>query len=288
MKSIGWHRLLALGLLVCDSSVVWRGTAQGIPEPGLVLYGVVTNTRAGVSYPLRHGILLWTITPPLGQGSPITLTTQLTNLNDQFSYILQIPFQTVIPGFPLSPGTLKLTLALTTYHCAKVTLDEQPATIVSPAGSSFTFSAADRGRLSRVDLHVSIPHADSDKDGLPDYWEMAYFNGLGLDPDEDPDHDGICNSEEHCAGTDPTDPQSQFRFINVAADPATGLRVTWSSAAGRQYVVERSGNLTQGFSPVSPPQGIPAEPESDRTSWTDVSASGPGPYFYRLLVSYSQ
>ncbi len=51
-------------------------------------------------------------------------------------------------------------------------------------------------------------HADTDKDGMPNYWEMRY----GLDPEdeadamEDKDGDGYTNLEEYKAGSDPTNP----------------------------------------------------------------------------------
>ena len=55
--------------------------------------------------------------------------------------------------------------------------------------------------------------ADSDGDGLPDYWETAY----GLNPNDgsgdngplgDPDQDGLTNAEEFARGTNPLDPDT--------------------------------------------------------------------------------
>ena len=45
---------------------------------------------------------------------------------------------------------------------------------------------------------------DTDGNGLPDAWEMQYFGHLGVDPNADPDGDGISNYWEYVAGTNPT------------------------------------------------------------------------------------
>jgi hypothetical protein len=41
--------------------------------------------------------------------------------------------------------------------------------------------------------------------GLPVSWEMKYFGHLGVDPNADPDGDGLTNWQEYLKGTDPTD-----------------------------------------------------------------------------------
>jgi len=46
-------------------------------------------------------------------------------------------------------------------------------------------------------------YADTDGDGLPDYWERGYFCDLSQGPGNDYDEDGATNAEEYQAGTDP-------------------------------------------------------------------------------------
>ena len=46
---------------------------------------------------------------------------------------------------------------------------------------------------------------DSDNDGLPDEWEVNYFGDLTYGPDDDTDNDGVLNSEEFAARTNPDD-----------------------------------------------------------------------------------
>lgn len=54
-------------------------------------------------------------------------------------------------------------------------------------------------------VQVDIPAPDADGNGLPDEWEWSQFGSLGLDPDADPDGDGIANIVEFQNGTDPRD-----------------------------------------------------------------------------------
>lgn len=65
----------------------------------------------------------------------------------------------------------------------------------------------------KYELDESALGADSDNDGLPNYWEIGY----GLDPNSgsgddgaegDPDADGLPNDDEYLNGTDPMHPDS--------------------------------------------------------------------------------
>jgi hypothetical protein len=58
----------------------------------------------------------------------------------------------------------------------------------------------------------------------------------------DNDGDGADNLAESIAGTDPTDPASMFRVIDLQNAPAT-LSVTWPSVTGRAYEVFWSPDL---------------------------------------------
>ncbi len=57
---------------------------------------------------------------------------------------------------------------------------------------------------------------DSDFDGMPDWWEMAYFDTLGEEPADDYEGDGYSNLREYADGTDPTvvdPPETGFELI---------------------------------------------------------------------------
>jgi hypothetical protein len=57
--------------------------------------------------------------------------------------------------------------------------------------------------------------SDSDHDGLPDEWEMAYFGSLEQGPHDDYDGDGCDNIREWQYGTDPTDSASYVPTLLV-------------------------------------------------------------------------
>ena len=132
--------------------------AAGIPEPGLVMYGAVSNSAVG-NVRLTTGTLTWTITP--ASGSPVTITTQLTDISGQYSYALRVPFESVVGSATLSANTLPLNSANTSYVRTNVFLtvngSNYPVTISAPAVGNFTFNTAARGQITEVDLTVSAP-----------------------------------------------------------------------------------------------------------------------------------
>jgi hypothetical protein len=273
---------LALATFAAHSQSIF-----GVPEPGLILFGQVRNAAAGNSL-LTYGTLRWTITPS-GGGAAITVTVTLTNINDQFSYIVRVPFESVLAGLTLSPGALALSGPPANYN-RSATIGEtfagsqQPATIVAPAIGNFTFGAADRGRIERVDLQVSISFTNTGGDGIPDAWRQQYFGSITNTTNScaacDPDGDGMSNMAEFKAGTNPNDPQSRFAFIDVRLDPMGGIAVRWSSVALNHYTMQRSATVTGGFTDLM--IGILATPGTNYIR--DATATDVGPYFYRLRV----
>ena len=69
------------------------------------MYGQVRNAAMDANL-LTYSTLRWTIQP--FSGSPVTMTTALTNINDQFSYVIRVPFETVLSGMSLSAGALSM------------------------------------------------------------------------------------------------------------------------------------------------------------------------------------
>ncbi len=277
--AFGWKGIGSLaGLVLCATPGVSQ-SLPGIPEPGLTLYGEVRNVAGGGNIRMIAGKLRWTV-QPVG-GNPITVETQLRNINDQFSYVLRIPYETVLTGFVLSPNTLELTQTATTYD-RSAAVENVPATIAAPGTPQFTFSALQRGRLERVDLQVSLVASDRDGDGMPDAWEIAF----GLNPDDpsdaaaDADHDGLTNYAEYRAGTNPNDPQSLFKFINIQPHQQGGILVEWSSVEGKAYTLERSLDVLTGYAAIQ--SAISAT--APKNSYHDAAATGASAYFYRLRV----
>jgi alpha-tubulin suppressor-like RCC1 family protein len=72
------------------------------------------------------------------------------------------------------------------------------------------------------EISITTPTSDADANGLLDSWEIQYFGHTGVDPNADPDGDGLTNLEEFQLGSNPTDPSNanlvsggnQARFLS--------------------------------------------------------------------------
>ena len=93
---------------------------------------------------------------------------------------------------------------------------------------------------------------DNDGDGLPNWWEVEHFGGpTNAVAGGDSDGDGMINSAEYLAGTDPTDAESVFEAaVGGGAGEDGGFVVSWPSAAGRVYTLMGSMNLESELLPV--------------------------------------
>jgi len=253
--------------------------AEGIPEPYLVLYGTVRNT-ADNNVRMTFGSLTWQVRK-VSDGRIVTVTTALTNINDQFSYVLQVPCETFIAGYQISSNALMLTPTVYTFDRSQVSYEGGPAQFVVPGQGQIALSSKDRGKMERVDLLVSVTPEDGDGNGLPDAWETRYFGTAGVDANADPDGDGMTNRAEYLAGTDPTSATSLFKFINIVAQPGGGVMIQWSSAENRIYVLERSPTLLQGYSPITTITNLTGQ---SALEFLDSEALAPAIRFYRIRL----
>ena len=86
---------------------------------------------------------------------------------------------------------------------------------------------------------------DTDRDGLPDEWELRYFGSLNAPrggPEDDPDEDGRTNLQEYLSGTDPLDRSNVLRITWVELRGGA-IRLRFATVFGKQYRVEKADQL---------------------------------------------
>jgi hypothetical protein len=273
-------RRVALTALLAAFAFAFAAAAKaGFPEPDLVWYGKVFTTSGGATIRLTTGTLVWRI-EPLAGGPAIVRTTALTNINQQFSFVLRVPCETPEPGVSNSIVAVNLSSPPNRYRRLTVTLDGQPLSLIS-AASEFSPLLADRGRSERLDLQLGTPLVDTDGDGLGDAWELQHFGSLSATPTGDPDGDGVNNLGEFRAGTDPTDPGSRFEVVEISKVP-NGVSIQWSSQSDRSYRVRRSPTLLAApASYVIVQEGLAATPPMNQ--FIDTITGSAGSQFFYLI-----
>ncbi|HMO04661.1 MAG TPA: hypothetical protein PKC67_06825 [Kiritimatiellia bacterium] len=79
--------------------------------------------------------------------------------------------------------------------------------------------------------HVAAHGPDGDRDGVPDDWEMRFFQGLDrVTAESDNDGDGFPDISEYLAGTDPLDPDAHLKILDVTLD-GNQLSIVWEAKA---------------------------------------------------------
>jgi hypothetical protein len=100
---------------------------------------------------------------------------------------------------------------------------------------------------------------------------------------DDTDGDGMSDSDELLAGTDPADAASVLK-VSAAAHEATGIRITWQSVPGMTYAIEFSDTLAGPSFGVLPAAQAIAADAGATTSFLDTTAHGGNAGYYRVLL----
>jgi len=84
---------------------------------------------------------------------------------------------------------------------------------------------------------------DANANGLPDAWERTFFGTLGVNPNADPDGDGMSNKQEYLAGTNPTNSASNLKITAFDPTDGTSTKLSWNTVLTRHYLIEENTNL---------------------------------------------
>jgi autotransporter-associated beta strand protein len=122
-------------------------------------------------------------------------------------------------------------------------------------------------------------------------WQIDYFSSTtnpAAAPDADPDGDGMSNTNEFLAGTNPTNSLSALRIISVLAQ-SNDVNITWATAGGRTNAVQAtagdgSGGYSTNFNDISGSIIIPGSGDVT-TNYTDIGGATNSPSrYYRIRL----
>lgn len=227
----GWE---GLRLLLALGAAIHGALGGSISEPATVFYGKVTGVGSAQSFLITEGEIRWNLRR--SDGSSLPLRTRLWPVNNgEFSYRLDVPQEAVAFGLTPASGVLPLKNSDESHAFVEILVNGVPARLAGSANASFSTVQTRRAATYRLDLEVSMAAPDSDRDGLPDWWEKKF--GGDLTPGGDADGDGRTNLAEYLAGTNPLGdsrrPSITTHTVRAYADTTTGviLRVDDSDTA---------------------------------------------------------
>lgn len=263
-------------LSLLNSSTVFGNSASN--NAGGLLYGVVSNciifgNVASVSNDMYSVTAVYSCSPNLAHGinGNITNAPQFVSAADPDG--ADNIFMTADDGLSLQQGGPCIDAGTSTgAPSTDITGQSRPLD-----GDADGTNAWDMGAYEVLNVL-----ADSDGDGMPDWWEDDHFGHPTNElPDVDPDSDEAGNLDEYRADTQPTNVASVLRITGIVG--ATNLpTVYWTGGIWATQYVDRCTNLVGvvGWESVT----TNAPPTAAVTNYTDLSATNTI-YFYRIRTT---
>jgi hypothetical protein len=137
--------------------------------------------------------------------------------------------------------------------------------------------------LGAVTSSVVTLVIDSDLDGMPDSFEIAYgLNRLSAgDAAGDLDGDGLSNLQEFLVGTNPTNAASFLKLTSDGLAPDGSIILRFTAVSNRSYSILSKPTIDAGsWLSISNILGVPA----DRTVIITNTVPGGGQRYYRLVT----
>ncbi len=131
-----------------------------------------------------------------------------------------------------------------------------------------------RPQGSGVDMGAD-EYADTDKDGMPDYWERKYFGDLTHDGNFDSDSDGLSDAEELRLSTNPTNSDTDEDGYSDGVEAAAGTNPNDALSVPPVYVNAVAGDdANGGRTPQAPKKTIQAGINAAEDGETVIVAEG--------------
>jgi hypothetical protein len=152
----------------------------------------------------------------------------------------------------------------------------------APAGYTYTISTNTAGQVNLVVTSLLTPF---------EQWQINYF-GSTTNPlaaaGADPDGDGMSNTNEFLAGTNPTNSLSGLRIISVVQQ-SNDVVITWTTAGGHTNAVQATagdagGGYATNFTNISGSIIIPGSGDTT-TNYVDTGGATNTPSrYYRIRL----
>ena len=249
-------RLVSIGIAIYAAVAI----GGGIPEPPLVLVGVVADESGEL---VGAGNLSFSL---VGQGvnaSELPVLTEVSSREEGLSFSVIVSLENSFGGLlDVTEGALDIGGSIESIEISNAELNGVPVSV--DQGSPISVGKELRGAIrdlvfstGRVDC-LDPEEFDCDLDGLPDWWERLLFGTLDRLDGEDEDEDGVSDISEFRGGSDPLDsasiPMTRIELIDDR------LVLSWTALNGSSYTISRqTGELVGDLDAFEVDQVVSAE-----------------------------